>query len=239
MLRCPECSAEIDVDEDEVEEGEILSCPECETELEVSQTHPVALNPISDELEEDDEDDDVEEEEDEEDFDEDGDLPWMKTKMRKRKTRTNSTRRGEQRHPRTSARPSEYRGQFRSKHRRMRRIILALVASLLCYSGSLIAQESSTPATTPNTQDSSKPSPPDQGSSSSKTRSKAIPSFLILGTVFNENAISFPDVQVRIRRTGEKKFRWDAYTNSRGEFAVRVPPGLRVRSGDPREEIRG
>jgi hypothetical protein len=62
------------VDEDEVEEGEILSCPECETELEVSQTHPVALNPISDELEEDDDDDDVEEEEDDEEFDEDGDL---------------------------------------------------------------------------------------------------------------------------------------------------------------------
>jgi hypothetical protein len=62
------------VDEDEVEEGEILSCPECETELEVSQTHPVALNPISDELEEEDEEDLEEEEEDEEDFDEDGDL---------------------------------------------------------------------------------------------------------------------------------------------------------------------
>ena len=61
MLRCPECSAEIDVDEDEVEEGEILSCPECETELEVSQTHPVALNPISDELEEEDDEEDEEE----------------------------------------------------------------------------------------------------------------------------------------------------------------------------------
>jgi alpha-aminoadipate/glutamate carrier protein LysW len=73
VLRCPECSAEIDVDEDEVEEGEILSCPECETELEVSQTHPVALNPISDDLE--DEEDLEEEEEDEEDFGEDGDLP--------------------------------------------------------------------------------------------------------------------------------------------------------------------
>jgi len=62
------------VDEDEVEEGEILSCPECETELEVSQTHPVALNPISDEIEEDDDEDLEEEDEDEEDFDEDGDL---------------------------------------------------------------------------------------------------------------------------------------------------------------------
>lgn len=76
VLRCPECSAEIDVDEDEVEEGEILSCPECECELEVSQTHPVALNPISDDLdeEEDEEDEDEEDAEDEDDFDEDGDL---------------------------------------------------------------------------------------------------------------------------------------------------------------------
>ena len=83
MLRCPECSAEIDVDEDEVEEGEILSCPECECELEVSQTHPVALNPISDDIEEEEEEDEDEEEDeeevkedekDDEEFDEDGDL---------------------------------------------------------------------------------------------------------------------------------------------------------------------
>lgn len=52
MVRCPECAAEIDVDEDEVEEGEILSCPECEVELEVVQVHPVRLNVISDEEEE-------------------------------------------------------------------------------------------------------------------------------------------------------------------------------------------
>ena len=76
VLRCPECSAEIDVDEDEVEEGEILSCPECECELEVSQTHPVALNPISDDLdEEEDEEDEEDDDEDDEDLDEDGDLP--------------------------------------------------------------------------------------------------------------------------------------------------------------------
>ena len=78
VLRCPECSAEIDVDEDEVEEGEILSCPECECELEVSQTHPVALNPISDDLEEEDDEeedeDDEEDAEDDDEFDENGDL---------------------------------------------------------------------------------------------------------------------------------------------------------------------
>ncbi len=31
---------------------------------------------------------------------------------------------------------------------------------------------------------------------------------------------------MRIRQSGEKKFRWETYTNSRGEFAVRVPPGV-------------
>jgi alpha-aminoadipate carrier protein LysW len=72
VIRCPECSAEIDVDEDEVEEGEILSCPECESELEVSQIHPVHLNVISEDLDEDEED---EEEEEGEEVGENGDLP--------------------------------------------------------------------------------------------------------------------------------------------------------------------
>ena len=49
--------------------------------------------------------------------------------------------------------------------------------------------------------------------------------FLIRGTVFNEKALSFPGVQLRIRLAGEKKFRWESFTNSRGEFAVRVPQG--------------
>ena len=67
MVRCPECAVEIDLDEDEVEEGEILNCPECEAELEVVQTHPVHLNVIS-------EDDDDEEEEEAETDGDDGDL---------------------------------------------------------------------------------------------------------------------------------------------------------------------
>ena len=75
VIRCPDCGAEIDVDEDEVEEGEILSCPECESELEVTQTHPVHLNPISDDLDdEDDEEEDEEEADDDEDDEEDEDV---------------------------------------------------------------------------------------------------------------------------------------------------------------------
>src|SRR6266436_757227 len=49
--------------------------------------------------------------------------------------------------------------------------------------------------------------------------------FLIRGTVFTDKALSFPGVQLRIRRAGEKKFRWEDTTNSRGEFAIRVPQG--------------
>ena len=60
LVRCPLCSVEIDVDEDEVEEGEIINCTECEAEIEVVQVHPIRLNVISGE---DDDDEDEEEEE--------------------------------------------------------------------------------------------------------------------------------------------------------------------------------
>ena len=49
--------------------------------------------------------------------------------------------------------------------------------------------------------------------------------FLIIGTVFTDKAYAFPNVHLRVRRTTEKKFRWETYTNSRGEFAIRVPQG--------------
>ena len=31
---------------------------------------------------------------------------------------------------------------------------------------------------------------------------------------------------MKIRRRGEKKYRYEIYTNSRGEFAIRVPDGI-------------
>jgi hypothetical protein len=49
--------------------------------------------------------------------------------------------------------------------------------------------------------------------------------FLIRGTVFNDKGLSFPGARLRIRRSTEKKFRWESYTNSRGDFAIRVPQG--------------
>ena len=75
------------------------------------------------------------------------------------------------------------------------------------------------PESTPST-------PPASAQDSSSKRHRTLPAFLILGTVFNEKAYALPSVQVRIRRKGEKKFLYDLYTNSRGEFAVRVPDGI-------------
>jgi len=81
VTRCPECDTEIDLDEDEVEEGEIVGCPECDAELEVTQTHPVHLIKISEDDDDDDEDEEEEssaekedEEEDEEEEDGERDL---------------------------------------------------------------------------------------------------------------------------------------------------------------------
>jgi lysine biosynthesis protein LysW len=62
MVKCPECAAAIDLDEDEVEEGEIMTCPECEVELEVVSKQPVQLNSLSDEDEDLDEDESLDEE---------------------------------------------------------------------------------------------------------------------------------------------------------------------------------
>ena len=47
--------------------------------------------------------------------------------------------------------------------------------------------------------------------------------FLIHGTVFTDKGLAFSGAQVRIRRAGDKKFRWQDATNSRGDFAIRVP----------------
>ncbi len=64
-------SGDPDHDEDEVEEGEIISCPECGVELEVVNTDPLEVELIGEEEEEEeDAKDDVAEDKDEEDEEE-------------------------------------------------------------------------------------------------------------------------------------------------------------------------
>lgn len=68
-------------------------------------------------------------------------------------------------------------------------------------------------------------SQPQSSSSANSGKQSHANDFLIRGTVFTDKALSFPGVQIRIRRSGEKKFRWEDSSNSRGEFAIRVPQG--------------
>ncbi len=65
MVTCPVCEGTIDVDEEDVDEGDSLSCDECGADLKVVGTDPLELE-SADELEE-------EDEEDEDFLEEDGD----------------------------------------------------------------------------------------------------------------------------------------------------------------------
>ena len=64
MATCPECDAEIEVDEFDVDKGDLLSCPECGSNLEVTTTSPVELETV------DDDDDDADEDSNGEDWEE-------------------------------------------------------------------------------------------------------------------------------------------------------------------------
>jgi len=56
MVYCPECENDLDIEEDEIDEGEIVSCAECGSDFEVVTVNPVELKPVEDDDEEDDED---------------------------------------------------------------------------------------------------------------------------------------------------------------------------------------
>jgi alpha-aminoadipate carrier protein LysW len=64
MPSCPECENELDLEIDEVEEGDVVACEECGTEFEVVGVEPLELARMDEELEE--EDEPIEENEEEE-----------------------------------------------------------------------------------------------------------------------------------------------------------------------------
>ena len=78
MVSCPQCDANVDVDEEELDEGDILSCDECGATLNVLSTDPIELAAEDDE-DYDDEDDDGYDDDDEEgaeDEEEDEEEDW-------------------------------------------------------------------------------------------------------------------------------------------------------------------
>ena len=64
MPSCPECESNLDIEMDEVEEGDVVSCEECGTEYEVVAVDPLELTRVGDDA--DDEDDEYFDEEEEE-----------------------------------------------------------------------------------------------------------------------------------------------------------------------------
>lgn len=56
MVQCPECESDLDIEVDEVDEGDIVSCPECGTDFEVITTNPLELKQVEEEEVDDDED---------------------------------------------------------------------------------------------------------------------------------------------------------------------------------------
>jgi len=59
MATCPECDAEIDVDEFDVDKGDQLTCPDCGSNLEVTSLAPLELDLADDDDEDEDDEDDA------------------------------------------------------------------------------------------------------------------------------------------------------------------------------------
>jgi alpha-aminoadipate/glutamate carrier protein LysW len=69
---CPVCDAAIEIDEDDIDEGDSITCDECGADLRVAGVDPLELQSLEEEEEDEepadfDEDDEEEEEEEEED----------------------------------------------------------------------------------------------------------------------------------------------------------------------------
>src|SRR5271170_2009682 len=100
-------------------------------------------------------------------------------------------------------------------------VVVGTAALFICLASAFSrAQEPAPPA--PQAPPPSQPPAPEKPQ---KQKYSHADDFLIIGTIFDPSGYAFPGVELRIRRTNEKKYRWDSYTNSRGEFAVRVPQG--------------
>ena len=71
MVKCPVCEGAIDLDEEDVDEGDSISCDECGADLKVVSTDPLEVESAEELEEEEEEDEEGFLEEDEEEPDED------------------------------------------------------------------------------------------------------------------------------------------------------------------------
>ncbi len=77
MVNCPNCDAVMDVDEEDLDEGDALTCEECGANLSVASLDPLELESLDDEEEEEaDEDGDLDDDDDEDEKDDEDDKAW-------------------------------------------------------------------------------------------------------------------------------------------------------------------
>jgi len=65
MTSCPECESDLDIDIDEIEEGDVVACAESGSEYEIVGVEPLELSKVEEGFDEDEEDFATEEEEEE------------------------------------------------------------------------------------------------------------------------------------------------------------------------------
>ena len=65
MPSCPECENNLDVEVEDLDEGDVVACEECGSEYEVVGVDPLELSKVDDDYDEDDEELSEEEEEEE------------------------------------------------------------------------------------------------------------------------------------------------------------------------------
>jgi alpha-aminoadipate/glutamate carrier protein LysW len=73
MVTCPVCEGTIDVDEEDIDEGDTISCDECGADLKVVSTDPLEVESAEEEEEEDEDEEFLEDEEEEEEEEEEED----------------------------------------------------------------------------------------------------------------------------------------------------------------------
>lgn len=107
-------------------------------------------------------------------------------------------------------------------------ILLLGAASFLAIGASRPATAQQRATGAPFQEPSAQSTPPPAASVSAPAKKKKhsyADDYLVRGTVFTAEGLSFPGAELRVRRSDQKKFHWETYTNSRGEFALRVPQG--------------
>jgi len=77
MVNCPNCDAVVDIDEEDLDEGDTITCEECGADLTVTGLDPLDVELTDEEEEEEvDEDFDYDEDEDEKEEEEEDEEDW-------------------------------------------------------------------------------------------------------------------------------------------------------------------